>query len=155
MDRENTAAFGIYLTQSSAEAAVEALKNAGYRNTDISVLFPENQGTRDFAINKDTKAPEGTTTGVVSGGVIGGALGWLAGIGALAIPGVGPFIAAGPIMGLLGGMGVGGAVGAWLVRLSEWVYPNMRPNGTKGGCRRGAFCSRCIATIRTGPSALS
>ena len=84
---------------------------AGYRNTDISVLFAENQGTKDFAHEKGTKAPEGIATGAGPGAVIGGALGWLAGIGALAIPGVGPFIAAGPIMAALSGVGVGGAVG--------------------------------------------
>src|SRR5438045_7262224 len=111
MAGKNTAVFGIYPSQSGAEAAVDALKNAGYRNTDISVLLPENEGTKDFAVHKDTKAPEGTTTGAVSGGVIGGALGWLAGIGALAIPGLGPFLAGGPIMGWIGGMGAVGGVG--------------------------------------------
>ena|ERR1700683_2321604 len=108
---KNTAVFGIYSSRTNAENAVDLLKAAGYRNTDISVLFAENQGTKDFAHEKGTKAPEGIATGAGSGAVIGGALGWLAGIGALAIPGVGPFIAAGPIMGMLSGVGVGGAVG--------------------------------------------
>src|ERR1700680_4714154 len=107
----NTAVFGIYVSRMQVENAVDHLKSAGFRNTDISVLFPENVGTKEFAHKKDTKAPEGATTGAVSGGIIGGALGWLAGIGTLAIPGVGPFIAAGPIMGLLGGVGAGGAIG--------------------------------------------
>ena len=111
MAGKNTAVYGIYNTREGVESAVDELRNAGFRNTDISVLMAENQGTKDFAAEKNTKAPEGATTGVVSGGIIGGALGWLAGIGALAIPGVGPFIAAGPIMGLLGGMGAGGAIG--------------------------------------------
>src|SRR6185503_11028135 len=111
MAGKNTAAFGIYSDQVSVERAVDALKVAGYRNTDISVLFPENQGTKDFAHEKHTKAPEGATTGAGSGALLGGTLGWLAGIGALAIPGLGPFIAAGPIMAALAGAGVGGAVG--------------------------------------------
>src|SRR5258706_480047 len=111
MAGKNTAVFGIYRDQAGVENGVDALKAAGYRNTDISVLFPENVGTKDFAHEKGTKAPEGAATGAGSGAVIGGALGWLAGIGALAIPGVGPFIAAGPIIGMLSGAGVGGAVG--------------------------------------------
>jgi hypothetical protein len=90
---------------------VGALKLGGFRNTDISVLFPENQGSKDFAIEKDTKAPEAAVAGGSSGAVVGGALGWLAGIGFLAIPGVGPFVAAGPIMAMLAGVGVGGTVG--------------------------------------------
>jgi len=108
---KNTAVFGIYSSRTGAENAVDLLKAAGYRNTDISVLFAENQGTKDFAVEKETKVPEGIATGAGSGAVIGGALGWLAGIGALAIPGVGPFIAAGPIIGLLSGVGLGGTVG--------------------------------------------
>ena len=108
---KNTAVFGIYSSRTGAENAVDLMKAAGYRNTDISVLFAENQGTKDFAVKKDTKAPEGIATGAGSGALVGGALGWLAGIGALAIPGVGPFIAAGPIIGLLSGVGIGGTVG--------------------------------------------
>src|SRR6476660_4794199 len=101
MAGKNTAAFGIYSGRAGVERAVDELKAAGYRNSDISVLFPENAGTKDFAHEKNTKAPEGATAGVASGAVLGGALGWLAGIGSLAIPGLGPFIAAGPIMAAL------------------------------------------------------
>ncbi len=108
---KNTAVFGIYPNQDGLELGVDALKADGFRNTDISVLFPENEGTKDFAHVKGTKAPEGASTGAGSGAVVGGALGWLVGIGALAIPGVGPFIAAGPIMAALAGVGVGGALG--------------------------------------------
>lgn len=111
MAGKNTAVFGIYPDRRSVENAIDALKEAGFRNTDISVLLPENVGNKDFAHEKNTKAPEGATTGATTGAVVGGALGWLAGIGALAIPGVGPFIAAGPIIGLLAGLGTGGAVG--------------------------------------------
>src|SRR5215472_10530244 len=111
MAGKNTAAFRIYRNRVSVESAVDALRVAGYRNTDISVLFPENRGTKDFAHEKHTKAPEGATAGAGMGVVLGGALGWLAGIGALAIPGLGPFIAAGPIMAALAGAGVGSTLG--------------------------------------------
>ena len=111
MAGKNTAVFGIYPSYAAMEGAVTALRNAGFRNTDISVMYPENSGTKDFAHVKATKAPEGATAGGGTGAVLGGAAGWLAGIGALAIPGVGPFIAAGPIVAALAGAGVGGAVG--------------------------------------------
>src|ERR1700683_1363254 len=97
MAGKNTAVFGIYPEYASVENGVDALKAAGFRNTDISVLFPENVGTKDFAHKKETKAPEGAATGGTTGAVIGGGLGWLVGIGALAIPGLGPFIAGRPI----------------------------------------------------------
>ena len=90
MAGKNTALFGIYRNEAALEAAVEVLQREGFRNTDISVLFPDNQGTKDFAHEKNTKAPEGATTGATSGAVLGGGLGWLAGIGTLAIPGLGP-----------------------------------------------------------------
>jgi Protein of unknown function (DUF3341) len=98
-------------TEAQAVNIVDQLKAANFSNNDISVLLPDKSGTKDFAHEQHTKAPEGATTGGVTGGVLGGALGWLVGIGALAIPGVGPFIAAGPIMAALGGAALGGAVG--------------------------------------------
>jgi hypothetical protein len=98
-------------SETQAEGIVQRLREAGFSNNDISVLFPDKRGTKDFAHEHHTKAPEGATAGAGTGGVVGGALGWLAGIGALAIPGVGPFIAAGPIMAALGGAAVGAAVG--------------------------------------------
>src|SRR2546430_9180292 len=111
MAGKNTAVFGIYSNRTSVESAVDALKTAEFRNSDISVLFPENTGTKDFAHEKNTKAPEGATTGAGTGALLGGGLGWLVGIGALAIPGLGPFIAAGPIVAALAGAGAGGAIG--------------------------------------------
>ena len=111
MAGKNTAVFGIYSHYEAVNNAVDSLQAGGFRNTDISVLFPENEGTKDFAVQKGTKAPEGTAAGATTGAVIGGGLGWLVGIGALAIPGIGPFIAAGPIVAALAGVGVGGAVG--------------------------------------------
>ena len=104
--------FGIYTSRQGVEAAVQALRDANFRGSDISILAPENLGDiRDIGTVKTTKAPEGATAGGTSGAVIGGVLGWLVGIGALAIPGVGPFLAAGPIMVALAGVGVGAAVG--------------------------------------------
>jgi hypothetical protein len=107
----NQAVYGIANTTQQANAIVGRLQTTGFLNDDISVLFPDKDGTRDFAHEKHTKAPEGLATGGVAGMGVGGALGLLAGIGALAIPGVGPFIAAGPIMGALSGAAVGGATG--------------------------------------------
>src|SRR3954453_13435969 len=104
---KNIAVFGIYPDQLTAEDAVDTLRDAGFRNTDISVLFPDNQGSKDFAHEKATKAPEGAVVGGASGAVIGGALGWLAGIGGFALPRVGGFLAAGPPFGFLGGVWVG------------------------------------------------
>lgn len=107
----NTAVFGIYTNQQMLDDAVTRLKAEGFRNTDISVLFPENLGNKDLTTEKNSKAPEGVTAGATTGAVIGGALGWLVGIGALAIPGLGPVIAAGPIVALLTGVGAAGVVG--------------------------------------------
>ena len=111
MAGKNSAVFGIYTTRAAVEEGLQCLREANFRNEDISILFPENVGNKDFAHVKATKAPEGASTGAATGAVMGGVLGWLAGLGAIAIPGVGPFIAAGPIMAALAGVGVGGAVG--------------------------------------------
>jgi hypothetical protein len=105
------AVLGLVDSEGQAERIVDGLKAAGFSNNDISVLFPDKSGTRDFAHEQHTKAPEGAAAGAGTGGVLGGVLGWLVGIGSLAIPGVGPFIAAGPIMAALAGAGVGAAVG--------------------------------------------
>jgi hypothetical protein len=105
------AVFCLAQDEAHASRNEEHLKDAGFSNNDISVLLPDKRSTREFAHEKQTKAPEGATTGAVTGGVLGGVLGWLTGIGALAIPGLGPFIAAGPIMAALGGAAVGGAAG--------------------------------------------
>ena len=139
MAGKNTAAFGIYNDRESVERAVEALKAEGYRNTDISVLFPETTGTKDFAHEKHTKAPEGATTGAGTGAVVGGALGWLAGIGALAIPGLGPFIAAGPIMAALAGAGVGGTVGAVAGALVGMGIPEYEAKRYEGRVKSGGI----------------
>jgi len=136
---KNIAVFGIYPDQLTAEDAVDSLKEEGFRSTDISVLFPDNQGSKDFAHEKHTKAPEGAVAGGSSGAVIGGALGWLAGIGALAIPGVGPFIAAGPLMGMLGGIGVGGAIGGITGALIGLGIPEYEAKRYEGRIQRGGI----------------
>ena len=103
--------FAIATSREQVERIANALKAAGFSGDDISVLFPDTSGTRDFAHEQHTKAPEGAAAGAGAGGLLGGGLGWLVGIGALAIPGVGPFIAAGPIMAALAGAAVGAAAG--------------------------------------------
>jgi hypothetical protein len=139
MAGKNTAVFGIYPEYANVENGVDALKAAGFRNTDISVLFPENVGTKDFAHKKETKAPEGTAAGATTGAVIGGGLGWLAGIGALAIPGLGPFIAAGPIMAALAGVGVGGAVGGITGALIGMGIPEYEAKRYEGRVKDGGI----------------
>lgn len=139
MTKRNIAVFGIYADQLTAEDAVDTLKDAGFRSADISVLFPDNQGTKDFVHEKHTKAPEGAVTGGGSGAIIGGALGWLVGIGALAIPGVGPFIAAGPVMGMLGGIGVGTAIGGLTGALIGLGIPEYEAKRYEGRIRRGGI----------------
>ena len=137
MSGKNTAVYGIYSTRHQVELAVDRMKAEGFRNTDISVLFPQNAGTKDFAHEKHTKAPEGATTGAGSGAAVGGALGWLAGIGMLAIPGVGPLIAAGPIMAALAGAGVGGAVGGIVGALVGMGIPEYEAKRYEGRIKDG------------------
>jgi hypothetical protein len=133
----NTAVFGIYPDRLSTENAVAALREAGFRNTDVSVLFPENAGTKDLAHEKNTKAPEGAATGATSGAVIGGTLGWLVGIGALAIPGLGPFLAAGPLVAALAGVGAGGAVGGFAGALIGLGIPEYEAKRYEGRIKSG------------------
>jgi len=137
MAGKNTAVFGIYKSPMAAERAVDQILAAGFSNNDISVLLPDNQSSKEFAHEKNTKAPEGTTTGATTGGVIGGTLGLLAGIGALAIPGVGPFIAAGPIMAALAGVGVGGAVGGLIGALVGMGIPEYEAKRYEGRIKDG------------------
>jgi hypothetical protein len=139
MAGKNTAAFGIYSTRAGAENAVDILKADGYRTTDISVLFPEGEGTKDFAIEKTTKASENAVAGASGGAVIGGGLGLLAGLGVLAIPGLGPFIAAGPIMAALAGAGVGGAVGGLTGALVGMGIPEYEAKRYEGRVKSGGI----------------
>ena len=139
MAGKKTSVFGIYKTVAQAESGVDALIGGGFSNNDVSVLMPDNEGTKAFAHEKNTKAPEGTTTGAVTGGTIGGTIGLLAGIGALAIPGVGPFIAAGPIMGTLAGVGVGGAVGGLVGALVGMGIPEYEAKRYEGRVKEGGI----------------
>lgn len=135
----NTAVFGIYSTRDLVATAVDKLRATGFRNTDISALFPENEGTKDFAHEKNTKAPEGATVGGASGAVLGGALGWLAGIGMLAIPGIGPFIAAGPIVAALAGVGAGAVTGGMVGALVGLGMPEYEAIRYEGRIRHGGI----------------
>jgi hypothetical protein len=137
MTGKNTAVFGIFRDRMHVEQGVDALLENGFRSEDISVLLPDNQGTKDFAAVKSTKAPEGATAGVVAGGVVGGTLGLLAGVGALAIPGLGPLIAAGPIMGALAGIGTGGVVGGVIGALVGMGIPEYEARRYEGMIREG------------------
>lgn len=137
MAGKNTAVFGIYPSVGQAERAVDVLVQANFPSADISVLLPDARGNKDFAHEKQTKAPEGTTTGGVAGGIIGGTLGLLAGIGTLAIPGLGPFIAAGPIMATLAGVGAGGVVGGVIGALSGMGIPEYEAKRYEGRLKQG------------------
>jgi len=139
MDSKNKAVFGIYTSIAHAEQTVDQLVLAGFSSGDVSVLVPDRTSTREFAHHKDTKAPEGATTGVTAGGVIGGTLGLLAGIGALAIPGLGPFIAAGPIMAGLAGLGVGGTVGGLIGALVGMGIPEYEAKRYEGRIKEGGI----------------
>lgn len=131
------AVYGIAKTRTQAESVVEQLRSTGFSGEDISVLFPDTAGSRDFAHEKNTKAPEGATAGGVAGMGAGAVLGWLAGIGTLAIPGVGPFIAAGPIMAALGGAAVGGATGGLVGALVGMGMPEYEAKLYDGRIRSG------------------
>jgi len=139
MAGKNTAVYGIYRDRMQVEQAVDALMDAGFRSEDVSVLLPDNTGTKDFAHEKHTKAPEGTATGAGAGAVVGGTLGVLAGIGALAIPGLGPFIAAGPIMGALAGIGTGGVVGGLIGALVGMGIPEYEAKRYEGIIKEGGM----------------
>src|ERR1022692_2664300 len=137
MAGKKTAVFGIYKSGAQAEKAVDQIVAAGFSNNDISVLLPDNQSSKEFAHEKNTKAPEGTTAGVAAGGAVGGTLGLLVGIGALAIPGLGPFIAAGPIMATLAGLGAGGAVGGLIGALAGMGVPEYEAKRYEGRVKEG------------------
>jgi hypothetical protein len=137
MANKNVAVFGIYPTATNAEMAVDRLVAAGYSDQDVSVLMADAYTAKEFAHEKNTKAPEGAAAGVTTGGIVGGTLGLLAGIGALAIPGVGPLIAAGPIMGALAGLGVGGTVGGIVGALVGMGIPEYEAKRYEGRVKNG------------------
>jgi hypothetical protein len=131
------AVFCLARTEAQAIRIVDQLKAAGFSHNDISVLFPDKAGTRDFAHEQHTKAPEGAAAGAGPGGVLGGTLGWLVGIGALAIPGLGPFIAAGPIMAALSGAAAGAALGGLTGALIGLGIPEYEAKRYEGKVKEG------------------
>jgi hypothetical protein len=139
MAGKNTAVFGIFATRTAAEQGVDTLIAAGFPSASISVLLPDTGASKEFAHQKDTKAPEGTAAGVTAGGIVGGALGVLAGMGALAIPGIGPLLAAGPIMAGLAGLGVGGAVGGLVGALVGMGIPEYEAKLYEGRVKNGGI----------------
>jgi hypothetical protein len=140
MAGKKVAVFGIYSTRAAVENAADSLVRVGFPAADISVLLPESLGgQKDMGTEKASKAPEGTAAGVTTGGVIGGALGVLAGVGLLAIPGLGPFIAAGPIMAGLAGLGVGGAVGGVTGAFIGMGIPEFEAKRYEGRLQKGGI----------------
>src|SRR5450432_1424912 len=138
MSSKKVGVFGIFSTRIAVDNAMDSLVRAGFPTSDISVLLPESLGgSKNMGTEKETKAPEGTTVGVTAGGVIGGTLGLLAGVGLLAIPGLGPFIAAGPIMAGLAGLGVGGAVGGVTGALIGMGIPEFEAKRYEGSLQKG------------------
>jgi hypothetical protein len=145
---KSTSVFGIYRSTAAAEQAAASLVSAGFRNDDISVLVPDQNSTRELGTEKASKAPEGAATGAAAGGALGGTLGLLAGIGALAIPGLGPFIAAGPIVGALAGLGAGGAVGGFAGALVGLGIPEYEAKRYEGRVKEGGV----LLSVHTGTS---
>ncbi len=140
MSGKKVGVFGIYSTRTGVENGADALVRAGFPSPDISVLLPESlAGVKEMGTEKASKAPEGTAAGATTGGVIGGALGVLAGIGLLAIPGLGPFIAAGPIVAGLAGLGVGGAVGGVTGALIGAGIPEFEAKRYEGRLQKGGI----------------
>jgi hypothetical protein len=139
MENKKKAVFGIYTTVAAADVATDSLIRSGFSAADVSALLPENLGDKPIATEKNSKAPEGAATGAGSGAVLGGTLGLLAGIGALAIPGVGPLIAAGPIMAALAGIGVGGAVGGFTGALIGMGIPEYEAKRYEGRLKKGGI----------------
>src|SRR5919112_1080802 len=135
----HTSVYGIFASRQDAEMAIDSMRASGFLAEDISVLFPDNEGTKDIGHEKHTKAPEKATAGAAIVGIAGGALGWLAGIGALAIPGIGPFIAAGPIMAALAGLGAGSVVGGLTGALIGAGIPEYEAKRYEGRIRSGGI----------------
>lgn len=139
MATRNISAFGIYSDQKSITEAMEALKAGGFRTTDISVLYPENLGSKNFAHEKHSKAPEGAVAGGGSGALVGAALGWLAGAGSLLVPGLEPVATAGPVIGMLGGMGMGVTLGGLTGGLVGAGIPEYEAKHFETGAHKGGI----------------
>jgi hypothetical protein len=149
----SAAVFGIYPSRTRVESTVSALKHAGFSNTDVSILLPELENSGEMPTEQSTKAPEGTMVGVGSGAAVGGALGWLVGIGAVAIPGIGPVIAAGPVLAAVVGIGIGGALGGFAgslvgMGIPEYDAKRYERELLKGGVLVGVHCETDDETNR-------
>ena len=156
MAKRNISAYGIYSDHAAVTEAIRQLKEAGFRPTDISVLHGEGAGVRDFAHERHSKAPEGAVAGGGAGAAAGSALGWLVGAGALMVPGLEPFAAAGPVVGMLGGMGVGVTVGGLMGALAGSGVPEYEAKLYAGRLKKGGILvsvhcddSRWAKTART------
>ena len=140
MSVKKTGVLGIYGTRLAVEKAMDSLITAGFPASDISVLMPESlNGAKDMGTEKASKAPEGTAAGATAGGVIGGTFGVLVGLGLLAIPGLGPFIAAGPIVAGLAGLGAGGTVGGAAGALIGMGIPEFEAKRYEGHLQKGGI----------------
>jgi hypothetical protein len=136
---KNKATFGIYSTTAQLRAGIAALEARGFRTTDISVLYPESLSGRDLAHEKHTKAPEGATAGAATGAALGGGLGWLAAAGIITIPGIGPFLVAGPLVAALAGAGAGGAAGGLIGALAGMGIPEFEAKRYEGRVKNGGI----------------
>jgi len=132
-----TAVYCLTKTDAQAIRIANRLRNSGFAPSDISILTPDRGGVRDLGHENSTKAPEGAAAGAGTGALLGGALGWMAGIGALAIPGVGPLIAAGPILATLSGLAVGGTLGGVSGALVGLGIPEYEAQQYEGKLREG------------------
>jgi len=137
MESKNSSVFGVYQDRLAVEEAMDALRAAGFRRADISVLFQENEGTKDFAHQQNTKAPEGAAIGGIVGGIIGGVLGWLTNLGVLAIPDLGSLVVAGPIVSALAGVGAVGALGGIIGGLAGLGVPEYEAKRFAGRIKQG------------------
>ncbi len=135
----NKSVFGIFMKRTDVETAIDALKAEGFSSADVSVLLPENVKSGELATEQSTKAPTGAAVGVGSGAAVGGALGWLVGIGALAIPGIGPVVAAGPLLAALAGVGIGGALGGFAGSLVGLGIPEYQAKEYEGQMLKGGI----------------
>ncbi len=163
----NTSVIGIYPDRTTVSDAINVLHKAGYRATDLSVLSSDNQGSKDFAHEKHTKAPQGAATGAIAGAVVGAALAWLASTQTIAIASLGPLVAAGPVLAALAGAGAGGALGwiaGWLagLPLTEYVAKRYAGRIRRGGillsvhCDSREWCDRAKRTLKdTGAQSIS
>lgn len=157
--KRNTSVIGIYEDRTTVSDALDVLHKAGYRATDTSVLSSDNQGSKDFAHERHTKATLGAATGAAAGAAVGAAVAWFVAVHPLAIAGLGPLVAAGPVVAAFAGGGAGGALG-WIagllagLRRSEYVAKRYAGRIRRGGillsvhCDSPEWCDRAMQMLR-------